>query len=96
MDACRIRWGRVLARQGDQPVVSTRRLVLADGTLRLGPAQSETVSGWWDAAGLLGGIEAGEVVSVHWGWACDRLRPAQLGRLVRWTRAALAVANQAV
>jgi len=36
------------------------------------------------------------MVSVHWGWACDRLEPARLDRLVGSTVAALAVANQAV
>jgi len=96
MDACRIRWGRVISSEGGGLVVSTRRLELADGRLRLGPERAETVGAWRDGAGLLGGVEPGEMVSVHWGWACDRLEPARLDRLVGSTVAALAVANQAV
>lgn len=79
MDACRIRWGT---------------LVSVHGVLRLGPAQPETVTGWWDESGLLGGAQPGDPLSLHWGWACDRLSPSQLDRLVTWTGVALALANQ--
>ena len=96
MDACRIRWGTLLAVHGDELVVNAPRLELVDGVLRLGPAQPETVAGWWDESGLLGGAMPGDSVSLHWGWACDRLSPRQLDRLVAWTRAALTVANQSL
>jgi hypothetical protein len=96
MDACRIRWGTLVSAHGDQLVVNAPRLELADGALRIGPARPETVTGWWDESGPLGGAEPGDPVSLHWGWACDRLAPGQLERLVRWTGAALAIANQAM
>jgi hypothetical protein len=96
MDACRIRWGTVLAVEGDRLVVRAPRLELRDGLLRIGPQQVETVSGWVDGAGVLGGASAGDHVSLHWGWACDRLTDRQLRRLRTWTRAALEVANQAI
>ncbi len=38
----------------------------------------------------------GDVVSVHWDWACDVLDDGALGRLIAWTRAQLAVANQSL
>lgn len=94
MDACRIRWGTIVSVHGGDLVVSAPRLELVDGILRLGRAQPETVAGWWNEAGLLGGARPGDPVSLHWGWACDRLSPDQLDRLVGWTGAALAVANQ--
>lgn len=79
MDACRIRWGT---------------LVSVHGVLRLGPAQPETVTGWWDESGLAGRRTAGRPALAARGWACDRLSPSQLDRLVTWTGVALALANQ--
>lgn len=94
MDACRIRWATLVSVHGDELVVSAPRLELVDGVLRLGPAQLETVTGWWDETGLLGGAQLGDPLSLHWGWACDRLSPSQLDRLVGWTGVALTVVNQ--
>jgi hypothetical protein len=41
-------------------------------------------------------VEPGEIVGIHWSWACDRLTPRQLSNLVAWTRLALRVANRAL
>jgi hypothetical protein len=96
MDACRIRWGTLLSTHGDQLVVSAPRLEMVDGALRIGTPRPETVTGWYDGAGLLGGATTGDPISLHWGWACDQLTPGQLDRLMRWTREALTIANQAI
>jgi hypothetical protein len=96
MDSCRIRWGRVLDRVGDQLVVSATRLELADGRLRQAAPEVERVQAWRDAAGFIDPPEAGDVVSIHWSWACDRLDRRQLGNLVAWTERQLAIANQTI
>jgi hypothetical protein len=96
LDACRIRWGRVVATNGDHLDVETRPLRLADGRLSLGAPRVETVRGWRGASGLLDAAAPGDLVSVHWGWACDRLSARQAVALAGWTRAALAVANRAI
>jgi hypothetical protein len=38
----------------------------------------------------------GDQLSLHWGWACDRLTSGQQQRLQAWTLAALRIANQAI
>jgi len=96
MDACRIRWGTIISSHGDQLVVSAPRLEIVDGALRIGRPQVEQVTGWRDGTGLLGGAMPGDPISLHWGWACDRLTPGQLQRLVRWTGAALSIANRTI
>ena len=96
IDSCRVRWGRLVRAVGDQLVISASRLELVDGKLRLGAEGLETVTGWFDASGLLGGARPGDSVSLHWGWACDRLSESQLARLVTWTDAALRITNQAI
>ena len=96
MDSCRIRWGRVLDRSGDQLVVSATRLELIGGRLRHGPAAVERVQAWRDATGFIDAPEAGDVVSIHWSWACDRLDPRQLANLVSWTDRQLAITNRTI
>jgi Family of unknown function (DUF6390) len=96
IDSCRVRWGRLVKADGDQLVVSASRLELVDGALRIGAERVETVSGWYDGFGLLGGARPGDPISLHWGWACDRLSRPQLERLTAWTGAALRIANQAI
>jgi hypothetical protein len=96
MDSCRIRWGRVLERIGDQLVVSATRLELVDGQLRHGEPEPERVQAWRDATGFIDVPEPGEAVSIHWSWACDRLDARQLMNLVAWTDRQLQVANQTI
>lgn len=96
IDSCRIRWGRVQAVVGDQLIVSAVSLELVDGRLRLAAPRMETISRWLDGTGFVDDIEPGEMIAIHWSWACDRLTPRQLHNLVAWTRLALMVANRAI
>jgi hypothetical protein len=96
IDSCRIRWGRVEAVLGDSIIVSAVPLEMAAGKLRLAEPRIETVSRWLDGTGFVDGVMPGDTISIHWSWACDRLAPDQLRRLVAWTRLALRVANRAV
>jgi hypothetical protein len=93
MDSCRIRWGRVLERDGDYLSVSAVPLELADGKLRLAPPRVERIRGWQDGASFLNGVAAGDVVSIHWDWACDTLDARRLAALQSWTARELEIAN---
>jgi hypothetical protein len=93
IDSCRIRWGRVLERNGDWLVVDAVPLALIEGKLALTPPRVETVRGWQDGRGFLGSVSAGDVVSLHWDWACDRLDARRLGQLMWWTERELRIAN---
>jgi hypothetical protein len=96
MDACRIRWGRVLERDGDSLVANVVPLVMAGGRLELGPTRAERVQAWRDGATLVDGVLPGDVIAIHWSWACDRLSGRRLAGLVGWTRHQIAVANLTV
>lgn len=96
MDSCRIRWGRVRERVGDTLVVNTVPLALVEGKLAFGPARIERVTGWRDGHGFLGQVSPDEVVSIHWGWACDVLDVVQVDRLIGWTQRQLSIANETV
>ncbi len=94
MDSCRIRWGRVLDASGEQLVVEAVPLELVDGQLRLGAARVEPVQRWLDGAGFLDEVLPGDVVTLHWDWACERLSPARLHNLVTRTITQIGIANQ--
>jgi len=96
MDSCRIRWGRVLERDGDFLVVSAVPLSMVEGRLQLGAARVERVRGWQDGTGFIGDVAQGDVISIHWDWACDTLDARGLTALQRWTRRELSVANQTI
>ncbi|HEX3265066.1 MAG TPA: DUF6390 family protein [Candidatus Limnocylindrales bacterium] len=96
MDRCRVRWGRVLERDGDSLVVSAVPLQLVGGKLELAPARVERIRGWLDGAGFVEDVVAGDVVSIHWDWACERLDPQRLELLRGATERELAIANRTI
>ena len=96
IDSCRIRWGRVEAVVGDSLIVQAASLEMVEGRLRLATPRLEVVSRWLDGTGFVDEVEPGEMVAIHWSWACDRLTPRQLHNLVAWTRLALWVTNRAI
>ena len=96
MDSCRIRWGRILERDGDTLVVSAIPLDYTGGRLELGAPRVERVRGWLDGKGFVEDATAGDVVSIHWDWACERLDATRLAALRRATTRELALANQTI
>jgi hypothetical protein len=96
IDSCRIRWGRVEAVVGDSLIVSAVSLEMVAGRLHLAAPRLETVSRWLDGIGFVDDVEPGEMVAIHWSWACDRLTARQLHNLVAWTRLALWVTNRTI
>ena len=96
MDSCRIRWGRVLERDGDSLVVSAVPLVYANGRLELGAPRAERIRGWLDGAGFVEDATVGDVVAIHWDWACERLDAARLRALRETTARELELANRTI
>jgi len=96
MDSCRIRWGRVMEISGEQLVVDSVPLALADGKLALGEARPQTARRWLDGTGFVSDVEVGDVVSLHWDWACEVLNPTRLDALQRRTLHQLELANQTI
>jgi len=96
MDSCRIRWGRVLERDGDHLLVNAIPLGFMDGKLAFGPARPERITAWRDGKGFVGDVAAGGIVSIHWDWACDVLSADQAARLIAWTQHQLTIANETI
>jgi hypothetical protein len=96
MDSCRVRWGRVLDREGDSLLVSAVPLEMVEGRLRLGRPRVERIRGWVDGTGFVEDARAGDVVSIHWDWACERLDGRRLAALQGVTARELRLSNQTI
>lgn len=95
LDSCRIRVGEVLRVDGDALVVRTDTLGYPDGRLELEPVAEATVGWRVDGGDFLDGPpDPGELVALHWGFACDRLAPDQAERLDELTRHQLELTNR--
>jgi hypothetical protein len=94
LDRCRIRWGTVLSRVGDEIVVSSRHLVWDGTALSLSEPAEETVAVAVDGLSFLPDVTPGDQVALHWEWLCDRLSPEQVTRLETTTRGQIDKTNQ--
>lgn len=94
LDRCRIRWGRVLAVEGDRALVRSRPLTWDGQELSLGREHEERPR-WADrGCSLLRDIRVGDQVSMHWDWVCDRLSDRQLAALRKYTERQLQLTNR--
>jgi hypothetical protein len=96
MDSCRVRWGRILERDGDSLVVSAVPLEYLGGKLALGAPRVERIRGWVDGHGFVEDATVGDVVAIHWDWACERLDATRLAALRDATTRELELANRTI
>jgi hypothetical protein len=94
LDRCRVRWGRVIDVAGDQVTVRSQPLRWDGRALRLGPAEEESARRAVAGVGLVGDLQPGHWVSLHWDWVCDRLSRRQLAALRRYTSWHLDIVNR--
>jgi Family of unknown function (DUF6390) len=94
LESCRIAAGRVESVAGEQATVAVEPLVWDGRRLRLGGRTRREATWHTENLGFVGGLSPGDWVSVHWDWVCDRLTPAQVANLRRYTLRTLAVANR--
>jgi hypothetical protein len=84
LDQCRIRWGRVVALNGDLVTVTSRGLDLVGSQLCFSEERTEVVRRGVAGVGFVDQLAVGDIVALHWDWVCERLT----GRALRQLRAA--------
>jgi hypothetical protein len=93
LDRCRIRWGKVLAVEGDSVTVRDRALAFEGHMLVDGPERVEQVRRSVDGVGFVDDLAPGDSVALHWDWVCEELAPGALRRLRAWSRRMRAAVN---
>lgn len=103
LQQCRIRWGEVVAVEGERARIRSQPLVYRDGVLDLGPAREESAAWAVEGHSLLPApvdgaprIAPGDQVAMHWDWVCDVLAPAQTAALAARSAEQLARTNEAL
>jgi hypothetical protein len=93
LDSCRVRWGTVVAVDGDHVLVSSAPLTWHAPALDLGPEELVRCRWRQDGRAFVGDLQAGDQVSLHWNWVCEQLDRGQVGRLRERTRRQLRLTN---
>ena len=96
MDNCRISWGRVRSVDGAAVVVDRRPLRFLDGVLELGDAEPSIATRLVEGKGFVTEVATGDLVSMHWGWVCERLTARQANSLEHYTRHHLRLASKSI
>jgi hypothetical protein len=94
LDNCRITWGTVLSRDGDDIDVCCRPLVFDGAALTLSDPSTRRLAVWADGYSAVPDVAVGEQVAVHWGRLCGRLTPEQVQALTVSTERQLRVTNE--
>jgi hypothetical protein len=93
LDRCRIRWGTVIALEGDAASVRCRRLTWDGHVLGLGEPEEERVDAAIEGHTTAPGLAVGDRVAMHWSWICGRLDEDQVERLAGVTLRHLEIVN---
>jgi hypothetical protein len=93
LDRCRIRWGTVLAVEGDSATLASAPLTWDGRILALGEPGEERVDAAIEGHTTVPGLAPGDTVAAHWGWICGRLDGDRVERLTAATRRHLDLVN---
>jgi len=93
VDNCRISWGTVREVGKDELQVKVRRVTVDDGGLSLtGPVVKKVR--YNPEVRPFGTVKEGDVVSIHWNYACDVLTPRQTGNISKYTHSDISLINR--
>ena len=94
LDNCRIIWGTVLSRAGDQVEVMCQGLAWDGQALTLSEPSARVLDVWADGYSAVPDVAAGDEISIHWDRLCGRLQPDQIHALADSTNRQLHLTNQ--
>lgn len=94
LDNCRITWGTVISRDGDDLEVLCQKLAWDGLALTLSPPAPRRLDVWADGYSAVPDVAVGDEVAVHWGRLCGRLSAQQAGALTEATDRQLRVTSQ--
>ncbi len=94
IDECRISWGKVRKINKSTIVVDYQPLVMKNDKISLGDIIAREVVTHFDDKGFIRDLEIGDIVTVHWGWVCEKINQEQLNNLKKYTLESLDVFNK--
>jgi len=93
LDNCRITWGTVVSRAGDDVEVRCQGLAWDGQSLSLSEPSARRFDVWADGYSAVPDVAVGDEVAMHWGRLCGRLQPHQVRALADSTDRQLRVTS---
>jgi len=93
IDNCRISWGEVRGIGANTLQVAYRPVILEEGRLSLSEPRLKRVK-YNREVTPFGGVKKGDIVSMHWDYACEVLTPRQFSNIRKYTDLDLESANR--
>jgi hypothetical protein len=91
MNNCRPAWGKVVEISANSMLVESQSVVLKKGKYVIGPDEKETAV-YLDT--FLPKVKKGDLVALHWGFACMVLNKEQAENMKKYTQKTLDVLNR--
>jgi hydrogenase maturation factor len=96
IDECRISWGKVREIKKSSVVVDYQPLIIENDILKQGSAVKREVLTQFNDQGFVKDLKIGDVVTIHWGWVCEKIDKVQLANLKKYTEESLIIFNRQV
>jgi len=96
MDNCRISWGEIDQGNNSKLFVKTQGLVYEDGKLRLKDGVVKEVKWRIGDKSFVDKLKKGDLITIHWGWVCEKIGRRQMKNLEKYTKWHLKLANMTI
>ncbi|MCX6739724.1 MAG: DUF6390 family protein [Candidatus Parcubacteria bacterium] len=94
IDECRISWGIVKKINSSKIVVDFQPLEFLNDQLVFGKNIDREVMTQFNDQGFVKDLKIGDIVTIHWGWVCEKISEQQLKNLQKYTVLSLNIFNK--
>ncbi len=96
IDECRISWGKVKEIKNNSIIVQYQPFEIKNDQLIMGDVIEREVLTHFDDKGFVRNLNLGDIVTIHWGWVCEKINETQLTNLKKYTFESLNIFNKQV
>jgi len=96
MDNCRISWGKIISVGRDKIKVKGQKLEYKSGKLMLKKGGVKEISWRVGDKKMVRELKTGDLVTVHWGWVCEKVNKFQVRNLEFYTKRHIKLANETI
>ena len=96
INECRIAWGKVKKVKNNSVIIEYQPLVIFADKMQLGETEDREVITQFDDKGFVQDLKIGDIVTIHWGWVCEKINDQQLNNLQKYTQESLNIFNHQV
>jgi hydrogenase maturation factor len=94
-DQCRISAGKIIEiKKGELVITRKRILVDESGNIYQTKARRDTVKNIFENVTLVRGLKVGDIISIHWGSACEKISMSEARNLQKITNICIEIFNK--